>query len=84
MKSISDIAYNIEGQPMFKTLDKAQKLEREGKEILHFELGEPDFDTPINIINAACDSLQNSETHYTSSLGLYDFRVAVQETTLKK
>jgi len=83
MKSISDIAYNIDGQPMFKILDKAQKLEREGKDILHFELGEPDFDTPKNIVDSACNSLKNGETHYTSSLGFYDFRVAVQETTLK-
>jgi len=83
MKSLSDIAHNIDGQPMFKILDKAQKLEREGKEILHFELGEPDFDTPKNIVDSACNSLLNGETHYTSSLGLYDFRVAVQNTTLK-
>lgn len=83
MKSLSDIAYNIDGQPMFKILDKAQKLEREGKEILHFELGEPDFDTPINIVNAACNSLMSGETHYTSSMGLYDFRVVAQEATLK-
>jgi aspartate/methionine/tyrosine aminotransferase len=47
----SDAAYEIDGQPMFKVLDKVQKLEREGKKILHFELGEPDFDTPDNIIN---------------------------------
>ena len=49
MKSLSDVAYQIDGQPMFKILDLAQKLEREGREILHFELGEPDFDTPSNI-----------------------------------
>jgi aspartate/methionine/tyrosine aminotransferase len=83
MKSLSQIAHNIDGQPMFKILDKAQKLEREGKEILHFELGEPDFDTPKNIVDSACNSLLDGETHYTSSLGLYDFRLAVQETTLK-
>ena len=83
MKSLSDIAHNIDGQPMFKILDKAQQLEREGRNILHFELGEPDFDTPKNIVDSACNSLINGETHYTSSLGLYDFRKAVQETTYK-
>ncbi len=83
MKHLSDIAHNVDGQPMFKILDKAQKLEREGKKILHFELGEPDFDTPSNIVEAACSSLKNGETHYTSSMGLYDFRVAAQETTLR-
>jgi len=83
MKSLSDIAHQIEGQPMFKILDLAQKLEREGKEILHFELGEPDFDTPSNIIDAACNALTSGDTHYTSSMGLYDFRVAAQKTTLQ-
>ena len=69
MKALSNMAYLIEGQPMFKILDLAQKLEREGKEILHFELGEPDFDTPSNIVNAACDALKSGDTHYTSSTG---------------
>ena len=83
MKKLSTIAHHIEGQPMFEILDKSQKLEREGKKILHFELGEPNFDTPKNIIEVACNALQNGETHYTSSFGLYDFRLAVQEATLK-
>ena len=64
MKSLSDIVYQIEGQPMFKILDLAQKLEREGKEILHFELGEPDFDTPSNIIDAACNALKSGTPLY--------------------
>lgn len=83
MKSLSDAARVVEGQPMFATLDRVQKLEREGKTILHFELGEPDFDTPRNIVDAACNALQTGKTHYTSSMGLYDFRLAVQETTIK-
>lgn len=83
MKSLSDIAGHIEGQPMFATLDKVQKLEREGKEILHFELGEPDFDTPKNIVNSACAALKSGNTHYTSSMGLYEFRKVVQEATSK-
>lgn len=83
MKSLSNIAYKIDGQPMFKILDLAQKLEREGREILHFELGEPDFDTPPNIVNAACDALKSGDTHYTSSMGLYDFRIAAQKATLQ-
>lgn len=81
MKSLSDIALQVEGQPMFAIFDKAQRLEREGKEILHFELGEPDFDTPQNIVDSACEAIRSGETHYTSSMGLYDFRLAVQKTT---
>lgn len=79
---MSNIAQQIDGQPMFKILDEASKLERSGKDILHFELGEPDFDTPKHIIDAAIDSLHSGETHYTSSFGLYDFRLAIQQTTL--
>ena len=81
MKSLSDAALNVEGQPMFKVLDKVQKLERAGCEILHFELGEPNFDTPPNIVEAACDALKNGETHYVSSMGLHELREAVQKTT---
>lgn len=83
MKSLSDVAEHIEGQPMFAILDKVQKLERAGRSVLHFELGEPDFDTPENIVDRACYALREGNTHYTSSMGLYDFRVAVQETTQK-
>lgn len=75
-------AYNIEGQPMFKVLDKVQKMEKQGENVIHFEIGDPDFDTPKNITKAACDSLKNGETHYVSSMGLYDMREAVRETTL--
>ena len=69
MKNLSNIAHEIDGQPMFKILDLAQKLEREGKKILHFELGEPDFDTPSNIVDAACNAIKSGDTHYTSSMG---------------
>ncbi|MES9902101.1 MAG: pyridoxal phosphate-dependent aminotransferase [Sedimenticola sp.] len=81
MKHLSIAANNVEGQPMFKILDKVQKLEREGKSILHFELGEPDFDTPKNIVNSACSALQSGETHYSSSMGLYAFRETVKRAT---
>lgn len=81
MKHLSIAANNVEGQPMFKILDKVQKLERTGREILHFELGEPNFDTPPNIVEAACQALKTGQTHYTSSMGLYAFRETVQQTT---
>lgn len=81
MKHLSIAANNVEGQPMFKILDKVQKLERTGREILHFELGEPNFDTPPNIVEVACQALKTGQTHYTSSMGLYAFRETVQQTT---
>lgn len=81
MKHLSIAANNVEGQPMFKVLDKVQKLERSGREILHFELGEPNFDTPSNIVEVACQALKRGETHYASSMGLHAFREVVQKTT---
>ncbi len=82
MKEISAIAHNIHGQPMFATLARVQDLERQGRDILHFELGEPDFNTPFNIVAAACEALKQGDTHYTASAGLYEFRLAAQQTTL--
>jgi aspartate/methionine/tyrosine aminotransferase len=82
MRKLSDKAQRPLGQPMFKILEAAQKLERSGKDILHFELGEPDFDTPKNIIKAACDALNNGYTHYASSAGLRELREAIVEDTL--
>ena len=82
MKKLSDVALRAVGQPMFKILEAAQKLERSGRDILHFELGEPDFDTPQNIINAACDALNNGYTHYESSAGLRELREVIVEVTL--
>lgn len=81
MKPLSDIATKIHGQPMFQVLEKVQELERRGKTVLHFELGEPDFNTPSNIVDAAVDALRGGVTHYTSSFGLHAFRKAVQVAT---
>jgi len=81
MQRLSEAAYRIEGQPMFKVLDKVQKLEQRGEDIVHFEIGDPDFDTPRHIIEAAYASMRNGETHYISSMGLYDMRVAASEAT---
>jgi len=77
----SEAAHRIEGQPMFKVLDRVQKLEQRGEDIVHFEIGDPDFDTPRHIIKAAYSSLQNGETHYTSSMGLHSMRAAAREAT---
>jgi aspartate/methionine/tyrosine aminotransferase len=66
---------------MFKVLDQVQKMGQRGVDVIHFEIGDPDFDTPGHIIEAAYRSMKNKETHYTSSMGLYDMRVAAAEAT---
>jgi len=81
MKKLSKAAYQIEGQPMFKLLAHVLDMERKGRNIIHFEIGDPDFDTPFNIKETACESIMRGETHYTSSLGLMDMRVAACDAT---
>ncbi|MDA1189092.1 MAG: pyridoxal phosphate-dependent aminotransferase [Chloroflexi bacterium] len=63
----------------FEVLAKAKKLEAEGKEIVHLEIGEPDFDTPANIIKAGTNALNNGFTHYGPSPGLPDLRKRIAE-----
>ncbi|MGC9157820.1 MAG: pyridoxal phosphate-dependent aminotransferase [Terracidiphilus sp.] len=63
----------------FEVLSKAKALERQGKSILHLEIGEPDFDTPANIVEAAVDALRKGWTHYGPSAGLPELRQAIAE-----
>ena len=81
MKKLSELSKRIDGQPMFKLLDKVKKLEHEGRDIIHFEIGDPDFETPENIVDAGIDAIKNGFTHYTSSFGLKEFRQKICETT---
>lgn len=61
----------------FEVLVKAKKLEAEGRDIVHLEIGEPDFDTPSNIVEAGKSALDNGFTHYGPSAGLPEAREAV-------
>jgi len=59
--------------------EKAKALERKGEKLIHFELGEPDFDTPQHIREAAKRALDEGYTHYTPNAGLFELREAVAE-----
>jgi aspartate/methionine/tyrosine aminotransferase len=61
----------------FSTLAKAKALEMQGREIIHLEIGEPDFDTPSHIIEAGCRALREGHTHYTPSAGILELRAAI-------
>ena len=80
---LSKLGESMVGQPMFNILERAQELERGGRKIYHFELGEPDFDTPSNIANAAIKAIEAGNTHYTPSSGLYELKKAAAEATAK-
>ena len=58
-------------------LERAHELERQGIDIVHLEVGEPDFDTPACVKQAACQALEEGHTHYTHSLGLLELREAI-------
>ena len=63
----------------FEVLSRAKALESQGKSIVHLEIGEPDFDTPPNIVEAAVDALHAGWTHYGPSAGLLELREAIAQ-----
>jgi len=83
MKELSELSNRIDGQPMFALLEKVKKLEAEGKTIIHFEIGDPDFQTPKNIVDAGVNAIKNGFTHYVSSFGLTEFREKICNATEK-
>ncbi len=63
----------------FEVLARARQLEAQGRQIVHLEIGEPDFDTPQNIIDAAKEGLDKGFTHYGPSAGMPELRAAIAE-----
>jgi aspartate/methionine/tyrosine aminotransferase len=63
----------------FEVLVKARALEAKGRDIVHLEIGEPDFDTPANVIEAGSDALHKGWTHYSPSAGLPQLRQAIAD-----
>lgn len=77
MMQIADRMARLGTETAFEVLLKARALEAQGKHIVHLEIGEPDFDTPLNIIEAAKKALDDGFTHYGPSAGLPQAREAV-------
>ncbi len=73
----------LETETAFEVLAKAKALEKQGKSIVHLEIGEPDFDTPKNIKEAATKALNAGYTHYGPSAGLPEFRETIAEHVSK-
>ena len=61
----------------FEVLAKARELEAQGREIIHMEIGEPDFDTPQHIVEASVEALRQGYTHYGPTPGLPELREAI-------
>jgi len=65
-------------------MDKAVNMERQGIDVIHMEVGEPDFETPEPITRVCIDSLEKGHTHYSPSLGIYELRHAIVRHYMKE
>ena len=63
----------------FSVLAQAKQLEREGRDVIHLEIGEPDFDTPAHVCEAAAQAMRAGQTHYCPSAGIPELREAAAE-----
>jgi len=81
---ISKKAQEIPPFIVMDVLEKAQELERMGENVIHLEVGEPDFDTPECINEASYRAICDGKTHYTHSLGLIELREAIVEDYWEK
>src|SRR5438309_3223963 len=61
----------------FEVLARANALEAQGRQIIHLEIGEPDFATPAHIVEAGIEALQGGATKYTPSAGIPELRAAI-------
>jgi aspartate/methionine/tyrosine aminotransferase len=68
----------------FEVLVRARALEAQGRNVVHLEIGEPDFDTPAHISEAAMSALRAGATHYGPSAGLPELRAAIAEDSTRR
>ena len=80
---LADRMSRLGTETAFEVLARARQLEREGRSIIHLEIGEPDFDTPAHIIEAACEALNSGYTHYGPSAGDPELRETIAAHMLK-
>lgn len=73
MRQLSKVVSELKASPVREMYDLASQTEN----LLDFTLGEPDFDTPDEIKNAAVEALKLNKTHYTHNAGIYELREAV-------
>ena len=71
----------LNGQPMFNILSLAKEMEAKGKHVIHFELGDPSFNTPQKVIDSAKTALDEGRTHYVDSYGTMELRERIIEYT---
>src|SRR5256885_5771656 len=77
MRPLASRMSRLGTETAFEVLAKARALEAKGRDIVHLEIGEPDFDTPPAIVAAGVAALERGETHYTPSAGVIELREAI-------
>ena len=81
---LSELIARLGTETAFEVLVRARALEAQGRKVVHLEIGEPDFDTPAHISEAACAALKSGATHYGPAAGLPDLRAAIAEDSGKR
>ena len=76
--TFADFTYELEGQKMFQIMELAKKYEKQGKDIIHLEIGDPDFNSPQEAIKAIKEALSKGMTHYAQSSGLPEYKEAIK------
>jgi aspartate/methionine/tyrosine aminotransferase len=74
---------NLGTETAFEMLARARALEAKGQHIVHLEIGEPDFDTPANVVEAAVTALRQGWTHYGPSAGLPELQAAIAKESME-
>jgi aspartate/methionine/tyrosine aminotransferase len=74
LPGLADSLARLGTETAFSVLARARELERQGREVVHLEIGEPDFDTPAHVRDAAAAALAAGETHYCPSAGIPELR----------
>jgi aspartate/methionine/tyrosine aminotransferase len=68
----------------FEVLVRARALEAKGRDVIHLEIGEPDFDTPAHVSEAAVEALRAGATHYGPAAGMPELREAIAEDSTRR
>lgn len=77
--NLSKLVQRAGTETAFEVLAKAKELERQGKKVIHFEIGEPDFNTPENVKKAGVKAINENFTHYSPTQGILELREAVAD-----
>ncbi len=80
---VSKLVQRAGTETAFAVLAKAREMERQGKSVVHFEIGEPDFNTPENVKQAGIKAIQENYTHYSPAQGILELRETIAEYIAK-